>query len=207
MTFMTTFRRPASAAGLCLALAGCGGGGGDDDRPATLSEQAVSMAKRLDRDAPFNTGFTGQPGQMPTSGSATFTGFAGVAVQGTRPVMLTGRATLTADFGASTISGRATGFEGERNGSLTRYAGTINFVNGSIGQSPAVAGSVPNDIRFRYEGTLSAPGTEVVVGADATGKFRGTPIKGLVADSSAGAVAEVNGVTTPADFSLVAEVD
>jgi hypothetical protein len=207
MTFVTNLRGPILGASLCFALAGCGGGGGDADRPAPLSELAETMVERLDRDAPFNTGFTGQPGQMPATGSATFSGFAGFDVQGARPVMLTGRATLTADFGNSTITGAATGFEGERNGDLTRYAGTIRFVNGTIGTSPAVPGSVPNDIRFRYEGTLAAPGTEVVVGSDATGKFRGTPIRGLLAASSEGAVAEVNGVTTPAPFAVVAERD
>jgi hypothetical protein len=200
-------RTRAIPAAIILVLAGCGDGGGDDDAPAPLSGQAAALTERLDREAPFNTGFTGQPGQMPTSGSATFTGFASLDVQGARPVELTGRATLTADFGNATIIGAATGFEDERNGNLARYGGTISFVNGSIGKSAAVPGSVPNDIRFRYEGTLSAPGTEVVVGGDATGKFRGTPIKGLVAASPAGAVAEVDGVTTPTDFSLVAERD
>jgi hypothetical protein len=207
MTKVEVFGRLSCAAGVCLLLAACGGGGGDDDPPPTLSRQADAMVERLDRDAPFNTGFTGQPGEMPTSGSATFSGFAGLDVKGAEPVLLTGRATLTADFGAATISGAATGFEGERGGALTRYAGTVRFVNGTIGTSPSVPGSVPNDIRFRYEGALVAPGTDIVVGSDATGKFRGTPIKGLVAASAPAAVAEVNGVTTQAPFALVAERD
>lgn len=167
------------------------------------------MTERLDRTAPFNTGFTGQPGQMPTAGSASFRGFAGFEVGGASPVELTGRATLTADFAALTITGSATGFEGTGAGGRTPYAGTVSFVDGSIGRSATVPGSVPNDIRFRYEGQLDATGSQIVVGSDATGKFRGTPIRGLVATSAtpADATALVNGVATPAPFALVAEKD
>lgn len=201
-----------------LSLSACGGGGsGDDDPPDTntgggvtisLAQEAETMLDRLDALAPFNTGFTGQPGEMPTSGSAEFAGFAGFDLGGVDLISLTGRATLTADFANRTITGSATDFEAEGNGAVTPYAGTINFVNGSIGRLASVPGSVPNDIRFRYEGRLDAPGSEIVAGADATGKFRGTPIRGLVAASETPATATVlvNGVATPAPFALVAEI-
>ncbi len=189
-----------------LVVSACGGGSDSASAPAapSLSQEAEEMQERLDRLARFNTGFTGQPGQMPTTGTAAFNGFAGIDVAGATPMELTGRATLTVDFAALTLAGSATGFEGAAAGRRTPYAGTIEFTGGTIGRSAAVPGSVPNDIRFRYEGQLSAPGTTVVVGADATGKFRGTPIRGMVAASTGGAT--VNGVATPAPFALVAEI-
>jgi len=193
-----------------LALAGCGGGGGssdDVDGSGPLALQAQAMVDRLERTAQFNTGFTGQPGEMPTSGSANFSGFAGLAVGGANPVDLTGRATLTANFANLTITGSATGFEGAGSGRIAPYAGTIDFVNGEIGRSDAVAGSVPNDIRFRYEGRLDAIGSRIEVGSNATGKFRGTPIRGLEAASEEDATALVNGAATRAPFFLVAEID
>jgi hypothetical protein len=193
-----------------LAVAGCGDGGSDTAPPpvGTLAEQAETMLARLDRNALFNTGFTGQPGEMPVTGTAEFQGFAGLAVGAAGPGDLTGRARLTVDFGAKTLTGSATGFEAENAGSPVAYNGTLAFLNGTIGQLPSVPGSVPNDIRFRYEGTLTGPGTEVVVASDATGKFRGTPIKGMLAASAstAAAVARVDGVEVPAPFALVAEI-
>jgi hypothetical protein len=211
MIFKTrSIRDMGAIAVIGLALAGCGGGGGssdDVDRTGPLALQAQAMVDRLERLAPSNTGFTGQPGEMPTTGSANFSGFAGLAVGGANPVDLTGRATLTADFSNLTITGSANRFEGATGGNLVPYAGTINFVNGEIGRSTAVPLSVPNDIRFRYEGQLDARGSRIEVGADATGKFRGTPIRGLVAESDSAATARVNGVVTPAPFSLVAEID
>ena len=197
---------------LGLALSGCGGGGGGSDDTAVdlggpLGPQAEAMVDRLNRVAPFNTGWTGQPGQMPTSGTATFSGFASLDVGGASPVDLTGRATLTADFSNLTITGSADRVEGATGGHRVPYAGTINFVNGEIGRSTALPGSVPNDIRFRYEGRLVASGSRIEAGADATGKFRGTPIRGLVAESGSAATVRVNGVDTPAPFSLVAERD
>lgn len=192
-----------------LALAACGNGGSDAAAPVgTLAEQAETMLARLDRNALFNTGFTGQPGEMPVTGTAAFEGFAGLAIGAAGPGDLTGRARLSVDFAAKTLTGSASAFEAENGGTPIPYSGTVTFADGAIGQSPSVPGSVPNDIRFRYEGTLTAPGTEVVVGSDATGKFRGTPIKGMRAASAstAAAVARVNGVEVPAPFALVAEI-
>lgn len=214
MRFTFGSLRIAGTLALCgLALAGCGGGGGGGDSSsevetgAPLGPQAEAMVDRLNRIAPFNTGWTGQPGAMPTTGTATFSGFAGFKVGGPEPVDLTGRATLTADFASLTITGSARDFEAAGAGRPVPYAGTINFVNGEIGRSTAVPGSVPNDIRFRYEGRLDTIGSRIEVGSDATGKFRGTPIRGLVADSAEDATARVNGAVVPAPFSLVATRD
>lgn len=163
------------------------------------------MRERLDATAPFNTGFTGQPGEMPITGTAEFRGFAGLAVATAAPLTLTGRATLNADFGARTLTGSATGFQGVQGGTTTDYAGTINFVDGTIGRHGSVAASVPNDLRFDYEGQLSNNGTTLAVDDQAAGKFRGTPIRGLLVEA-APTTASVNGASTPAAFGLIAEI-
>ena len=211
---------PFRVAIACAVLAACGGGSGSvatgEQTDAERLEAAALLGNRIG--GLFNTGFTGQPGEMPATGSATFTGFAVAAFDSAPPpdllatvgtasvgLLLLGDATLQADFGAGTITGEARNFFGREAGAFADYEGTIVLRDGEIGVSPTVSGSVPNDIRFRYGGSLVGQGNDVTLAGDATGKFKGTPIRGLVAsDLSAN---QLNGVTTPSFFGVVAEVD
>jgi hypothetical protein len=212
------------AAALCIVLSGCGGGEGGDDAPAweDLTDEArltsvVQMADRLG--ALSNTAFAGTPSEFPVSGSATFSGYAIAAFDDAVTVdliedldpnaeprlLLLGNATLSADFGARTISGEATEFFGREAGSFAQYDGTVVFRDGEIGVDGALPGSRPNDIRFGYSGTLTGAGNEVVLDGDALGKFKGTPIRGLIAldvDTN-----ELNGAPTPSVFGVIAETD
>ena len=204
----------------CAALAACGDGSGSTATGTqTYAERLEAAALLGDRiGGLFNTGFTGQPGEMPATGSATFTGFAVAAFDSAPPpdllgtvgtaevgLLLVGDATLQADFGAGTITGEAGNFFGREAGAFGDYEGTIVLRDGAIGKDPAVPGSVPNDIRFRYGGSLVGQGNDVTLAGDATGKFKGTPIRGLVASDLSDN--QLNGVATPSFFGVVAEVD
>ena len=206
-----------------LALAGCGGGSGSDDPVDPTYEERIDAAVLLADEVGslFNTGFTGQPGEMPATGSATFSGVA-VAMfddaaapdlaesldpdAGYR-LLLVGTATLSADFARGTLTGQATDFFGEENGDgrYGDYAGTVAFRNGQIGVTDPKGTSAPNDIRFRYEGRLTGQGNDVALSGDAEGKFKGTPIRGLVAAGQDDNV--MNGAQTPSFFGVVAEKD
>jgi hypothetical protein len=212
---------PVHAALACALLAACGGGGGTTGGAPDPYEQRLEAVALLGtRIGGFsNTGFTGQPGEMPNSGSATFTGHA-VAMFDDAPsaeladtlgrspeprLLLVGDATLEADFAARTITGEARNFFGQQAGAFGDYEGTIVFRDGTIGVDPSVPGSVPNDIRFRYGGSLVGQGNDAVLAGDAEGKFKATPIRGLVASDVADN--DLNGVATPSFFGVVAEVD
>jgi hypothetical protein len=71
-----------SSASPCRVAAAGGGGSDDVGLHGPLAPQAEAMVDRLNRVAPFNTGWTGQPGQMPTTGTATFSGFRALLSRG-----------------------------------------------------------------------------------------------------------------------------
>lgn len=220
---MMVMRRVGLMSVVGLALAGCGGGSGSDGSADPVYAERIDAAVLLADEVGslFNTGFTGQPGEIPATGSATFSGYA-VAMfddaatselaetldpdAGFR-LLLVGTATLSADFAQRTITGEATDFFGEENGDgrYGDYAGTVAFRDGEIGVTDPKGTSAPNDIRFRYEGSLTGQGNDVALSGDAEGKFKGTPIRGLVAAGQDDNV--LNGSPTPSFFGVVAESD
>jgi hypothetical protein len=216
------FRRGAMIVLVAVSLSGCGGGGGSDDEDPPLpnigggttvvpdlTAQFEAMEARLSPPNVFNTAFLPPDNAIPTSGTATFTGFANVAVTlAGAPLVLTGPATVSIDFGTRNLTGSATGFSGVEGTSVAAYSGTVDFLNGRIGvDQSAPTTQRPNDIRLGYGGVLSGDGNTVGLAGQAEGKLKGSPIRGLVANSAPGETAAVNGALAPAAFTLVAERD
>jgi hypothetical protein len=120
--------RAAAVAALAL-LAACGGGSSYEDR-------LTSTTALFDELQPlFNTGFTGQPGEMPSTGTARFSGSAIALIDdgatpgditdlaGDYALVVLGNATLTADFGAGRITGQAGQFFGRQGAAVGAYEG------------------------------------------------------------------------------------
>ena len=202
-------RRIMIAVTLMTGLAACGGGDGDSEPPqlgdADIRADFTAMQERLD--GLFNTAFLPPDNAIPTSGTAEFEGFVKVDITGaTVPVDLTGVASITADFAASTLTGSATGFQGLEGGAVSDYSGTIEFVDGRIGRSAVpLAGEQPNDVRLGYRGTLDGNGRAVALDGEALGKLKGSPIQGLVASSAPGETVRLDGVDTEANVTIIAE--
>ena len=210
------FRSCAMMALVGAALTGCGGGSGEDPRPgpnegggvtvADLTPAFEAMRARVNDPALFNTAFTPPNNAIPATGTARFTGFANVSLsQAGAPLVLTGPATLSIDFGTRDLTGSATGFAGVEGTAIAAYAGTVDFRNGRIGRDGP--GQQPNDVRFDYEGVLVGDGNTVALDGSAAGKLRASPIRGLNAVSGPGGTATLNGTATPAPFTLVAEIE
>lgn len=206
---MTTGRhavRGLAGAIALLALAACddgdapGLGGGTVTTGASFAE----MQSRLEAlpESPFAPGSN----VIPVTGTAIYEGFMNVDVRGaSEPFQLTGSTRITADFGASTLTGEASDFELRRGSLVSSASGTVNFQNGVIGQVGTPLTGDPNDVRLGYVGSVTAPGTVVVLNGEAVGKLRGDPIQGLLAESADGHTVRLNGTDVAADVTIVAE--
>jgi hypothetical protein len=169
------------------ALSGCGGGGGavpPTDSGAgnvlsfgTMLGQYQALEATIDA-TPFST-----PNQLPISGSATYSGYAGFGNAAQTNVELLSKADLSVDFGASTLSGSLSNF---RNVSGENYSGIVTFQNGAI--SGATANS--NSLHANLSGSLtSSAGTHSFTG-NLTGAFSGNDAgfaEGLINGNFAGA--------------------
>lgn len=172
-------------------VAGCGGGG------ATPLEVAQSKAQALNAmtDEIVGDGTLANPGlshtsiaNMPTSGSATFKGYAGVLIgRSFNPqpnAVLVGDASVTADFDKSTLTGYATGFYGASIDPVTgnqleavrAIGGTLNLTNGCIGAA-ACGGAISNpyEAAGQVDGNLSGGGHVISLSAPVTGEIYGNP--------------------------------
>lgn len=194
-----------------IALAGCGevsgAGGTDPSDPPTLDmsdprvAEFAAMTDRLEDRS--NTEFA----RVPTFGTATYTGFAGVLLNDpARPVTLIGDARIEMDFDADNITGELTSFRGEQAGAVGDYAGTVLLSAGDI------AATRPNDFTFDYDGTLTGQGNTIVLDGNADGVFKGTrlnpanpPVYGILATSDPGDTALLNGTPTDVTVSISAE--
>lgn len=210
--------RAAMIAVVGLSLAACGGGSdGDEMQPGPntgggtvvpdLTAEFGAMQTRLSPGNVFNTAFTPPDNAIPSTGTATFAGFANVSVtQAGAPLVLIGPANVEIDFGTRNLTGSATGFSGVEGSSIAAYSGTVTFLNGRIGQDLAPPTTQqPNDVRLGYSGALTGDGNTVGLAGQAEGKLKGSPIKGLVATSAGGETVTLNGARAPATFTLVAE--
>ena len=201
--------RSVLAVTLVTGVAACGGGDGDVTPPpigdGDIREDFTAMQERLD--TLFNTAFLPPDNAIPSSGTAEFRGFMKVDVTGASvPIDLTGTARITADFGASTLTGSATDFEGLEGNVVSAYSGTIDFVDGRIGRSAVpLAGEQPNDVRLGYQGSLDGDDKLVTLDGEAFGKLKGSPIQGLVAASAPGETVTIGGVETEANVTIIAE--
>lgn len=189
---MTRGRRGAAATLLAVTLvAGCGGGG---ETPNDVLQNKLDSYSALS-DQIYGDGTAANPGlvhtsvtNMPTSGTATFVGQAGVIVgRSTDPelsAVLFGDATVTADFDTSTLTGSATNFYGARTNPITgdpvepvgAYSGTLALSSGCIGAT-ACSGTVSNPYEAAavVGGSLSRDGHSIGVSTPVTGEIRGNP--------------------------------
>ncbi|MBB5722205.1 hypothetical protein FHS72_001829 [Loktanella ponticola] len=168
-----------------VALAACGGSGGSSSFDA-LVDRAAEMDKDAERIAKFSgTAFTA----MPTSGSASFDGGASIFIDPvfeTDPddIALIGDVTLTANFGAGTMTGAITNLAGLTDISLN--SADVLAVSGevAIGDSLSIIGDDeddnltyrPNDWLADYTGDLTIDGDSYVVEGFLNGQFLGTRV-------------------------------
>ena len=194
-------------------LSGCGGGAGEGDEVPTdlfaLSPQERlvafdEMSERLT--ALFNTGFTGQPGEVPSDGSAEFVGFTGIALSRAGDDLgLLGITEIKVDFSTRILTGSITDFFGDDGGELDGWTGTVAIRNGEVGFDFPRGDTVPNDLRFDYVGTLAGQGNTLMLDGSVAGKLKGTPIQGMTLVST-GETELLNGAETPATVVVVAEI-
>lgn len=143
---------------LPLGLAACGGGGGGSSvvLPGppefdALVNESFRLANQLDTVAPTET--------LPSSDRATYTGISAIAESEFSDDGYIGSLQMTADFGADTLSGRATGFyyadyddEGNATAPGQPVAGSLDYSATSLsddGFSVAMSGTLEVDGTLR----------------------------------------------------------
>ncbi len=200
----------ASAVALAFFVAGCSGGSGGAGGssglvpappPPTTAEIFDNNSKSFDAIearllARSNTAFDG----MPTAGIATFEGNAYIYVD-TAPAIseLAGDSRIVINFADGTMSGQFDKFVGkDQDGVLDSYTGKLDIVSGTVGEF------VPNNIFIDYDGALQGNGDTITMSGYVDGKFKGTPIRGIVANDRGRAV-DLNGGATIASLWVVAE--
>lgn len=99
---------------------------------------------------------------VPSAGTATYNGVAGFGASEYSDIEVMSEASLTADFSASTISGRLTNFRDYEN---TALPGTVNLQGGQING---------NTFSANLTGQLSAYGENAVVNGGMLGAFGGS---------------------------------
>lgn len=195
--------RTMAIASVC-GIAACGDGGSDILNADRVADFAAMSDRLGDL---FNTGYTGQPGEVPSSGTAAFEGYAGFVLDtGTAPLTLIGDVTIEVDFAARDLTGEMTDFFGDGGGRLGDYTGKVAIVDGEIGFDVPRGTTVPNDVRFGYAGALTGQGNLVELDGNVTGKLKGTPIQGLLASSAPGETEVVNGSVVGATVAVAAEI-
>jgi len=171
---VTTF-----ALGAAVALAGC--------KQIEELKDAREFADRASRVAEQKWRVQGDPSQgigplpgtafeeVPTTGSATFTGSAFIAmtnVDRRRDThLLVGDARVDVDFSNpnDAVSGSVTNMRRtEALAVSTNIAGQLDLTTGQIGNG------APNDLSIAYDGFVTPDGTRIGLDGVATGKLRGT---------------------------------
>ncbi|NNF25114.1 MAG: hypothetical protein HKN63_09975 [Rhodobacteraceae bacterium] len=202
MTIMPSFRRQALAArgaglaALALTVSACSSDG------TTNADKVAEFAAITDwLEDKFNTAFL-EEGAIPSTGTASFTGYAGVIVgSGAEPLALLGDASIDIDWDDDTVTGTLDDFFGVEGGAEGDYTGSVAIVNGDF------LGNQPNAFTFDYAGTLGGQGNTIVLDGSGEGILKGTPIAGLFAASNAGETDLLNGVETDVLLAIAAEID
>jgi hypothetical protein len=197
--------RLLGAAALLIVLGACG----DTDGSGLSNEDRVAdfaaMSDRLG--SLFNTAYTGEPGEVPSSGTANFQGFAGFVLDtGAVPLTLIGDTAMSVDFGSRKLTGEMTNFFGDSGGALADYTGKVAIVGGEIGFDVPRGTTVPNDVRFGYAGALSGQGNLVELDGAMSGKLKGTPIRGILANTAPGETEILNGSVVGVTGAVAAEI-
>ena len=205
---MATWGRESTCAGVVsLALAGCsssdggsteGGVGGSAALvPLTNEQRVAEFAAATSRlESRFNSEFD----EIPRNGAATYSGFAGMVIHtGAGDLTLVGDAEMRLDFFRRELAGEITDVFGDQGGVLGDYTGQVSFTNGEL------RATRPNDLAFDYEGALNGQGNTILVDGSATGVFKGTPIRGVLANSDPGDTVTLNGAPAPVTMSVAVE--
>lgn len=144
------------------------------------------IARRAALDDRFNTAYLG----VPDTGESTYTGEASLAV-GTKSngIVLIGDASITVDFETNAVTGLLDNFSGfDTNEDFSEYAGALVLQDGVLG---AVN---PNDVQGQIVGVLTGDGNVIGVDAFWDGHLKGTPIYGILGDTTAAdSTFELNG--------------
>lgn len=233
-------RRVTAVVALGL-LAGCGGGDGGAGTasnpvgptaagdPVAFNNSVINPGYQADLDSlvgdPFD-GTTGTPNSafkaIPTSGTATYTGYALLGINransqpGAPRLTIEGTSTLAADFGAGSITGSATNFVGGPTGDQntttgkfpelsppTYFPGSLTLT-GCIGTQNGCSATRPNQVAVTYTGQVSNGTYAVSTSGSTTGDFKGTPIKGIVITDGASTYI-VNGTAEPGVLAVLAK--
>lgn len=167
----------------CGTLTACGDIAGAldfiDDRQA-FQERVTSLQARS------NTAYSA----VPDSGSVVYRGDASMAVGGADVgVVLMGDAAITVDFDTSDVSGQLDNFGGfDRQEEYTDFNGTLTLEGGIVGSSN------PNDVEAQIVGSLTGGGYVIDVDAFWEGHLKGTPIVGILGDTTlSSSTFELNG--------------
>ena len=145
-----------AAVSSALFLAACGGGGGDSQANfSTMESRGNALINKIEDQSatPVNS--------MPTTGTATYSGIAGFAPSINDEIQVLSEASLTANFGASTIAGSLTNFRDYEN---TAIPGTVSI------QSGVISG---NQFGADLTGSLTVDGAAAPVNGTIDGGFVG----------------------------------
>lgn len=187
---------------ICVILSGCGGGGGGDSpgsgidpRLARLDIYAAQRIRVLGDPGAGVMGMAPTTAALPVDGSARFTGFATLRVEGAQELVLIGDARLDVDFATARASGR-----------MDRFFGTVpgRGVQDFGGEITISDGPVARDLQLRYAGALSGASQVLAVSGTMTGVFLGDPVRALSASDLDPLLAQ-NGVARTGTLVLVAE--
>ena len=135
------------------------------------------IARRVALDDRFNTTYLG----VPDTGEFTYTGEASLAV-GTKSngIVLIGDASITVDFETNAVTVLLHNFSGfDTNEDFSEYTDVLVLQDGVLG---AVN---PNDVQGQIVGVLTGDGNVIGVDAFWDGHLKGTPIYGILGDTTA----------------------
>ena len=117
---------------------------------------------------------------VPDTGTTTFNGEASLGL-GTRSegLVLIGQAQVIVDFDDASVSGQLDSFTGfDMNEEFVAVSGELVLEDGQIGANS------PNDVDAQIAGTLSGGGYVIDVDAFWDGHLKGTPIVGILGDTT-----------------------
>ncbi|MBU2993790.1 hypothetical protein Q4555_11860 [Octadecabacter sp. 1_MG-2023] len=157
----------------CGSLSACGG---IQDALDFADERSTYEASLSSLQSRSNTAYAA----VPDTGASTYRGEASMGVGDTSVgVALVGDAEITVDFENAEVTGRIGGFTGvDREEDFSDFNGSLVFSNGALGSEN------PNDVDAALTGTLTGGG--YVIGVDALweGHLIGTPIVGVLGDTT-----------------------
>lgn len=189
---------------LLLLLCACGGGGGGgggsgiDPRLARLDiyeAQKLRVLGDVGAGVPAMTPTAVE--NLPTAGALVFDGAATIRIEhATRPLVLSGDASMTMDFDTASATGTLDAFFGTNGaGQIVDYAGAIGLEGLTIGPDPVLD----------YAGALQAPGETLVFAGTMQGLYLGNPVGAVtVFDLEAGVTR--NGAPSDATVIVIGEI-